>query len=93
MEGYLRKYSNLTAACAAVCPSPFSSGLQGYERLTGKASDTSSPFWAHSFEDLEKIRDPSRFLAAIICFHFPPQTLKASAFFRRRDKYPMCPIT
>ncbi len=76
MEGYLRKYSNQTAAASISLL--FSSGLQSFETLTGKPNDVMTPPWAHSCMELQKIKDPSRFLAEVICFYFPTQTLKAS---------------
>eukprot|EP01084_Bolivina_argentea_P171140 296506_1 len=76
MGGYVRKCSNQTAASRRT--SLFNSRLQGFEGLTVKPNDTIPP-WAHSCTELQKIKDPSRFLAAVICFYFQAQALKGTA--------------
>ncbi len=89
MGGYVRKCSNRTAASRRT--PLFNSRLQGFEGLTVKPNDTIPP-WAHSCTELQKIKDPSRFLAAVMCFYFQAQALKVSADLKGVKNISQCPL-
>ncbi len=71
MDGHGRKCSNQTIASRP--KSFYNSGL-----IAVNPDDKVVP-WAHSCTELQKIKHPSRFLAAVMCFYIPAQTIKVSA--------------